>query len=89
MKKRQKLDGRAMQANGVASSSAEAAARQSRPTASLEPGLFWGHFVDFTNGCNQQRRYEDGRKLRRYVRRWIVERTNAWLAPVPPLAGSS
>src|ERR1035438_7036108 len=28
---------------------------------------------------NQQRRYEDGRKLRRYVRRWIVERTNAWL----------
>jgi len=28
---------------------------------------------------NQQRRYEDGRKLRRYKRRWIVERTNAWL----------
>ena len=28
---------------------------------------------------NQERRYEDGRKLRRYVRRWIVERTNAWL----------
>jgi transposase len=28
---------------------------------------------------NQQRRYEDGRKLRRYQRRWIVERTNAWL----------
>ncbi|MFI5116639.1 MAG: IS5 family transposase [Terriglobales bacterium] len=28
---------------------------------------------------NKQRRYEDGRKLRRYVRRWIVERTNAWL----------
>jgi transposase len=27
---------------------------------------------------NQERRYEDGRKLRRYVRRWIVERTNAW-----------
>jgi len=25
------------------------------------------------------RRYEDGRKLRRYKRRWIVERTNAWL----------
>ena len=28
---------------------------------------------------NHQRRYEDGRKLRRYKRRWIVERTNAWL----------
>ena len=28
---------------------------------------------------NRERRYEDGRKLRRYVRRWIVERTNAWL----------
>jgi len=28
---------------------------------------------------NRQRRYEDGRKLRRYKRRWIVERTNAWL----------
>ena len=28
---------------------------------------------------NQERRYEDGRKLRRYQRRWIVERTNAWL----------
>jgi transposase len=27
---------------------------------------------------NQHRRYEDGRKLRRYKRRWIVERTNAW-----------
>lgn len=26
---------------------------------------------------NQHRRYEDGRKLRRYKRRWIVERTNA------------
>jgi transposase len=25
------------------------------------------------------RRYEDGRKLRRYKRRWIIERTNAWL----------
>ncbi len=24
-------------------------------------------------------RYQDGRKLRRYRRRWIVERTNAWL----------
>ncbi|HEY4933120.1 MAG TPA: IS5 family transposase, partial [Terriglobales bacterium] len=28
---------------------------------------------------NQHRRYEDGRKLRRYKRRWIVERTNSWL----------
>ena len=28
---------------------------------------------------NHERRYEDGRKLRRYKRRWIVERTNAWL----------
>ncbi len=28
---------------------------------------------------NRQRRYEDKRKLRRYKRRWIVERTNAWL----------
>jgi transposase len=28
---------------------------------------------------NRGRRYEDGRKLRRYKRRWIVERTNAWL----------
>jgi transposase len=28
---------------------------------------------------NQHRRYEDGRKLRRYKRRWIVERTHAWL----------
>ena len=28
---------------------------------------------------NKERRYEDGRKLRRYNRRWIMERTNAWL----------
>jgi transposase len=28
---------------------------------------------------NRERRNEDGRKLRRYKRRWIVERTNAWL----------
>ena len=28
---------------------------------------------------SKERRYEDGRKLRRYQRRWIVERTNAWL----------
>jgi transposase len=24
-------------------------------------------------------RFQDGRKLRRYRRRWIIERTNAWL----------
>jgi hypothetical protein len=23
--------------------------------------------------------FQDGRKLRRYKRRWIIERTNAWL----------
>jgi len=28
---------------------------------------------------NQRDRYQDGRKLRRYRRRWIIERTNAWL----------
>lgn len=28
---------------------------------------------------NRERRHEDKRKLRRYKRRWIVERTNAWL----------
>jgi transposase len=28
---------------------------------------------------NKQLRYEDGCKLRRYKRRWIVERANAWL----------
>ena len=28
---------------------------------------------------NKERRYEDGRKLRRYKRRWKIERTNAWL----------
>jgi transposase len=28
---------------------------------------------------NKRRRYEDGRKLRRYKRRWIVELINAWL----------
>ena len=27
---------------------------------------------------NKQERYEDARKLRRYKRRWIDERTNAW-----------
>jgi transposase len=28
---------------------------------------------------NRKSHYQDGRKLRRYRRRWIVERTNAWL----------
>jgi transposase len=27
----------------------------------------------------RKRRWQDGRKLRRYRRRWIIERTNAWL----------
>ena len=30
-------------------------------------------------GNNKARRYEDGRHLRRYRRRWIIERTFAWL----------
>ena len=28
---------------------------------------------------NRKNRFQDGRKLRRYRRRWIIERTNAWL----------
>ena len=28
---------------------------------------------------NKERKYHDGRKLRRYKRRWTVERTFAWL----------
>ena len=28
---------------------------------------------------NKEKRFEDGRKLRRYKRRWKIERTNAWL----------
>ena len=28
---------------------------------------------------NRRASHQDGRKLRRYARRWIVERTNAWL----------
>ncbi|MBB5060356.1 transposase [Granulicella aggregans] len=28
---------------------------------------------------NKKRKHQDGRKLRRYKRRWIIERTNAWL----------
>jgi transposase len=27
----------------------------------------------------RKHRYQDGRALRRYRRRWIIERTNAWL----------
>ena len=34
-----------------------------------------------------QRKYEDGRKLRRYKRRWIVERTNSWLGQFRRLLG--
>jgi transposase len=32
------------------------------------------------------RRWQDGRKLRRYRHRWIVERTNAWLQSFRRLA---
>lgn len=28
---------------------------------------------------NRRRRWQDGRKLRRYRHRWVIERTNAWL----------
>ena len=28
---------------------------------------------------NQRKRYYDGRRMRRYKRRWIVKRTDAWL----------
>ena len=28
---------------------------------------------------NKRKKHQDGRKLRRYKRRWIIERTNAWL----------
>ena len=28
---------------------------------------------------NRKNRFQEGRKLRRYRRRWIIERTNAWL----------
>lgn len=28
---------------------------------------------------NKKKKYQDGRKLRRYKRRWVVERTFAWL----------
>jgi len=28
---------------------------------------------------NRRATHQDGRKLRRYRRRWIIERTNAWL----------
>ena len=28
---------------------------------------------------NKERKYKDGRKLRRYKRRWKIELTNAWL----------
>ena len=28
---------------------------------------------------NRREKSQDGRKLRRYKRRWIIERTNSWL----------
>jgi transposase len=34
---------------------------------------------------NKVRRYEDGRKLRRHRRRWIIERINAWQGQFRPL----
>ncbi|MBK8201484.1 MAG: transposase [Bdellovibrionales bacterium] len=34
---------------------------------------------------NKKATHQDGRKLRRYRRRWIVERTNAWLQNFRPL----
>jgi transposase len=36
-------------------------------------------FIDGSFASAKNRRYEDGRKLRRYKRRWIMERINAWL----------
>ena len=38
---------------------------------------------------NKERRYHDGRKLRRYKRRWIIERTNCMARPISPSAGPS
>jgi transposase len=37
--------------------------------------------IDFISPhlSNRKTRFQDGRKLRRYRRRWIIERTNAWL----------
>jgi transposase len=37
------------------------------------------HIVPYRKN-SRHRRYEDGRKLRRYKRRWIIERTNARFA---------
>jgi transposase len=34
---------------------------------------------------NQVATHQDGRKLRRYRRRWIIERTNSWLQNFRPL----
>jgi transposase len=41
-----------------------------------KPGIEW---IAPYRKNSRERRYEDGRKLRRYKRRWIVERTNSWL----------
>jgi len=37
---------------------------------------------------NEHRRYEDGRKLRRSKRRWIIEQTNAWFGHFRRFLGS-
>ena len=34
---------------------------------------------------NRKATHQDGRKLRRYKHRWIIERTNAWLQNFPAL----
>jgi len=65
-------------------SETEAEARDRRPRIRLRPtarttveARHRPHRVYRLN--NKLRKHEDGRKLRRYKRRWIVERTNAWL----------
>ena len=32
--------------------------------------------------------HQDGRKMRRYKRRWIIERSNSWLQTLPQTRGS-
>jgi transposase len=34
----------------------------------------------------RKRNREDGRRLRRYKRRWVIERTNAWISSWKRLA---
>ena len=38
---------------------------------------------------NKERRYEDGRKLRRYKRRWIVELNQCLVWSIPQIAGQA